>query len=332
MKLIVFSAEPYDKESLDSANKTFEHDIVYHEAALSEKTAVLASGFPAVCIFVNDDVNAAVVHALAAHGTKLIALRCAGFNNVDLAAAAAAGITVARVPAYSPHTVAEYTLGLLLCLERRIHRAWDHVREDNFALNGLLGAQMHGRVVGVVGTGKIGALVARYFKAGLDCDVVAEDLYQNPDLVAMGVRYVSLDELLRSADIICLHCPLTAQTQHLVNAASLRLTKPGVVIVNTGRGALVDSAALLDALESGHVGGAALDVYENEKRLFFRDLSEKIVSDRLFRRLITLPNVLITGHQAFFSHEAMHSIATTTLANVQHFQAGRVDPKMLVSE
>ena len=331
MKLAVFSAEPYDRQSLDYVNKQFHHDITYHEAALEEKTAILASGFPAVCIFVNDKVTANVIKTLASNGTKLIALRCAGFNNVDLEAADKAGITVVRVPAYSPNTVAEYTLGLLLCLERKIHKAFHHVREDNFSLNGLEGSQVYGRVVGIVGTGKIGGLVARYFRAGLGCEVLAEDVFQDQNLISMGVKYVKLDELLRRADIVCLHCPLTPQTQHLINDDSLKITKPGVVIINTGRGSLVDSTALLHALESGHVGAAALDVYENEKKLFFRDLSEKIVPDNVFRRLITLPNVLITGHQAFFTEQAMEAIASTTLSNLSQFDAGKVDQKVIVS-
>ncbi|BDD56803.1 hypothetical protein MPDQ_005672 [Monascus purpureus] len=331
MQIVIFSAEPYDRLALDDVNRSFGHELVYHEAALSEKTAVLASGFPAICIFVNDQVNANVIQTLAQNGTKLIALRCAGFNNVDLAAADAAGITVVRVPAYSPNTVAEYTLGLILCLERKIHKAYLRVREENFALNGLLGSEMHGRVMGIVGTGKIGGLVARYFTAGLGCEVLAEDVYHNPEVIAMGVKYVSVDELFRRADIICLHRPLTPNTRHIINADTLRITKPGVAIINTGRGGLIDSAALLDSLESGHVGGAALDVYENEKQLFFRNLSEKVISDRIFRRLITLPNVLITGHQAFFSAEAMKSIANTTLENVTQFPAGKVDKEVIVS-
>ena len=220
----------------------------------------------------------------------------------------------------------------MLCLERKIHKAFVHVREDNFSLNGLEGQEIYGRTVGVVGTGKIGSLVARYFRAGLGCEVLAYDIVHNPNLETMGVKYVPLDELLRSADIICLHCPLLPQTKHLINEESLKTTKKGVVIVNTGRGGLVDSAALLHSLESGHVGGAALDVYENEKQIFFRDLSEKIVPDKIFRRLITLPNVLITGHQAFFSKQAMESIADTTLSNVSNFGAGKLEPKVIVAE
>ncbi|KAJ5476243.1 hypothetical protein N7475_001972 [Penicillium sp. IBT 31633x] len=320
MRIVVFSAQPYDRQSLDQSNQSFKHEIHYHEAGLSEKTALLASAFPAICVFVNDQINANVIQTLAENGTRLIALRCAGFNNVDLVAAKNAGITVVRVPAYSPNAVSEYTLGLVLSLERKIHKAWLRVREDNFALNGLLGTDIYGRTVGVIGTGRIGALVARAFRAGLGCEVLAYDVVQDPELVAIGVKYVSKDDLLRKADIICLHCPLTPDTKHLINLESLRLTKSGVTIVNSGRGALIDSAALLDGLESGHVGGAALDVYEKEKPLFFRDLSEEIVPDHTFQRLITLPNVIVTGHQAFFSHQALESIANTTLSNVYQFE------------
>ena len=331
MKLVVFSAEPYDQQSLDLVNKKFHHEITYHEAALEDKTAILAAGFPAVCVFVNDKVTEGVIKTLAKNGTKLIALRCAGFNNVDLKAAAAQGVMVVRVPAYSPNTVAEYTLGLMLCLQRKIHKAFMHVREDNFSLNGLLGQEIFGRTVGIVGTGKIGGLVARYFRAGLGCEVLAEDVVKDPNLVTMGVKYVPVDQLLKKSDIICLHCPLIPQTQHLINAESLKTTKKGVVIVNTGRGGLVDSAALLESLESGHVGGAALDVYENEKQIFFRDLSEKIVPDKIFRRLVTLPNVLITGHQAFFSEQAVESIADSTLSSLSNFESGHLEQKVIVS-
>ncbi|KAJ5789138.1 uncharacterized protein N7518_006149 [Penicillium psychrosexuale] len=332
MRIAVFSAQPYDKASLDQSNRAFKHEITYHEAGLSEKTALLASGFPAICVFVNDQINANVIHKLAEHGTRLIALRCAGFNNVDLVAAKKAGITVVRVPAYSPNAVAEYTLGLVLCLERKIHKAWLRVREDNFALNGLLGTDLYGRTIGVVGAGRIGSLVARSFRAGLGCEVLACDIVQNPELVSIGVKYVSKEELLRQADVICLHCPLTPDTRHLINSDTLRITRPGVTIVNTGRGALIDFVALLDGLESGHVGGAALDVYEYEKPLFFRDLSEQIVSDHTFRRLITLPNVIVTGHQAFFSRQALESIANTTLSSVGQFEKnGQVETSVTLS-
>ncbi|OQE47037.1 hypothetical protein PENCOP_c001G06591 [Penicillium coprophilum] len=332
MKIAVFSTQPYDQVSLDQSNKHFNHEIVYHDTALSEKTASLASGIPVVCVFVNDQVNANVIHTIAANGTRLIALRCAGFNNVDLKAAEAAGITVCRVPAYSPNAISEYTLGLVICLERKIHKAWLRVREDNFALNGLVGNDLYGRTIGVVGTGKIGALVARAFRAGLGCEVLAQDVVENPDLVSIGVKYVSRDELLRRADVVCLHCPLTPHTQHLINADSLKTTRPGVVIVNSGRGSLVDSAALLDALESEHVGGAALDVYEKEKSLFFRDLSEKVISDDVFQRLTTLPNVILTGHQAWLSHEALDSIANITMTNVAQFEknGGQVEKSHIV--
>jgi D-lactate dehydrogenase len=328
MRVAVFSAKRYDKVSLDQSNKSFHHTLVYFETPLTEVTVPLARGFTAVCVFVNDNLDASVLAHFAENGTKLIALRAAGFNNVDLKAAKANDITVMRVPAYSPYAVAEYTVGLLLALDRKICRAWLRVREDNFSLDGLLGRDLHGKVVGVIGTGRIGALVAKAFKLGFGCDVLANDISPDHDLEKLGIRYVKSRDLITQADIICLHSPLTPETRHIINADSLNLAKPGVMLVNTGRGGLVDTEALIAGLESGKVGGCAMDVYEGESDLFFNDLSNEIVKDDLFQRLLTFPNVLVTGHQAFFTIEALAAITETTLQNITDFEAGRPDPKM----
>jgi D-lactate dehydrogenase len=322
MRVAVFSAKAYDRRFLDAANAGFGHGLDYFDARLDAVTARLAVGYPAVCVFVNDRLDAATLEALAAGGTKAVALRCAGYNNVDLAAAEALGITVVRVPAYSPEAVAEFTLGLLLALDRNIPRAWNRVRENNFALDGLIGRNLSGRTAGVVGTGRIGALVARMLRLGFGCEVLASDIVEDADLVAVGVRYVPVETLLREADVISLHCPLTPDTRHLIDAKAIAAARPGVLIVNTSRGALIDTAALIEGLKSRKVGGVALDVYEQEADLFFEDLSSEIIQDDVFQRLLTFPNVLITGHQAFLTEEALTAIATTTLANLSEIEAG----------
>ena len=322
MRVAVFSAKAYDRRFLDAANASFGHALDYFDARLDAVTARLAAGYPAVCVFVNDRLDAATLQGLAAGGTKAVALRCAGYNNVDLAAAESLGITVVRVPAYSPEAVAEFTLGLLLALDRNIPRAWNRVRENNFALDGLIGRNLAGRSVGVVGTGRIGALVARMLRLGFGCEVLASDLVEDADLVAAGVRYVPADALLREADVISLHCPLTPETRHLIDGDVIAAARPGVMIVNTSRGALIDTAALIEGLKSRKVGGVALDVYEQEADLFFEDLSSEIIQDDLFQRLLTFPNVLITGHQAFLTEEALAAISTTTLASLAEIEAG----------
>ncbi len=331
MRVAMFSTHKYDKTSFEEANSSFHHDLTFLSAPLESATASLAEGFPAVCTFVNDHLDAAVLSRLANGGTKLIALRCAGFNNVDLKAAEVNGITVARVPAYSPYAVAEFTVGLLLALDRKIPRAWNRVREDNFSLEGLLGRDLHGKTAGVIGTGKIGSLVANALLHGFGCKVLAYDIYPNAELEARGVHYVELEQLFGDADLICLHCPLTPESRHMINAHTLALVKPGVLLINTARGALVDTKALTDAVESGKVGGVAMDVYEEEAHLFFEDLSNEVVTDELFQRLLTFPNVLVTGHQAFFTKEALAAIAKTTLENVSDFEAGHPNPSRLVS-
>lgn len=316
----MFSAKPYDRRGFDAANEGVV-TIEYIDARLDAQTAPLAAGADAVCAFVNDDVSAPVIEQLAELGVSTIALRCAGFNNVDLDAAAAAGITVVRVPSYSPNAVAEHTIALMLTLNRQIHRAHNRVRDGNFALDGLVGFDMAGKTAAVVGTGKIGVIVARLLWH-LRCDVVAVDPFEDDHLVGLGVRYASLDEALATADIVTLNCPLTADTHHLIDAEAIERMRPGAMLVNTGRGALVDTAAVLDGLKSGHLGSLALDVYEEEGDLFFEDRSDEIIDDDVFARLLTFHNVLITAHQAFLTSEALTAIAETTIDNVSKVVAG----------
>jgi len=318
MRVAVFSTKPYDQESLTAANRQHGHELLFLEARLDATTVGLAQGHDAVCCFVNDELGAAVLRPLSAGGTGLVALRCAGFNNVDLPVAADLGLAVARVPAYSPHAVAEHAVALLLSLNRSIHRAHARVREGNFSLSGLLGFDLHGRTVGVVGTGRIGAVFARIM-IGFGCRVLAHDPYPEPQVRALGVEYVGLERLLSESDIVSLHCPLTPDTHHLMDAAALARMRPGAMLVNTSRGALVDTQAVIQALKEGRLGALALDVYEEEGDLFFEDLSDRIITDDVFTRLLTFPNVLITSHQAFFTREALAQIAETTLGNVTSF-------------
>lgn len=321
----MFSSKPYDRRSFEAAIAMRPDgtrlDIDYHEARLNKWTAGYAVDADVVCAFVNDHLGATVLEILAASGTKCVALRCAGFNNVDLEAADRLGLTVVRVPAYSPNAVAEHTLALMLTLNRKIHRAHNRVRDRNFSLDGLVGFDMAGKTAAVIGTGQIGAIVARLLWH-LRCEVVAFDPFENEGLVELGVRYVDLDEALSVGDIVTLNCPLNEHTRHLIDAESIAKMKPGAMLVNTGRGALVDTAALLDGLKSGHIGSVALDVYEEEGDLFFEDRSDEILDDDNFARLLTYPNVLITAHQAFLTHEALAAIAETTLANVTAVLAG----------
>ncbi len=321
MRVAVFSTKSYDRRFLEAANQAFRHDLTFFEPRLKPETAPLADGFPAVCAFVNDVLDAETLKLLQAGGTRLIALRSAGFNHVDLETAAALGLTVARVPAYSPHAVAEHAVGLILALNRKIHRAYARVREGNFALDGLLGFDLYGRTVGVVGTGAIGTEFARIM-AGFGCRLLGFDPTPNDTCRELGVRYVPLMELFQGSDIIALHAPLTPATHHLIDRDSLVHMKPGVMLINTSRGALIDTAAAIEALKSSRIGYLGLDVYEEEAHLFFRDLSEQLIQDDVFMRLLTFPNVLITGHQAFFTEEALHNIAHTTLSNVTAFETG----------
>jgi D-lactate dehydrogenase len=315
MRIVVFSSKSYDEEFLNAANGQAAHHLKFLPARLDEATVSLAKGYDAVCVFVNDRVNAPVVDALSDLGVKSIALRCAGYNNVDLTRARERGIKVVRVPAYSPHAVAEFAVTLLFSLNRRIHKAYNRVREGNFELAGLMGVDLAGKTVTVVGTGKIGTIFANIMHC-IGCRILAVDVYRNPELEALGATYLPLHEALPQSDVISLHCPLTPETRHLVNANSLALMKRGVLLVNTGRGALIDTAAVIAALKSGILGGLALDVYEEEDKLFFSDHSHEIIPDDVFMRLTTFPNVLLTGHQAFFTREAMEQIAVTTLTNL----------------
>lgn len=318
MRIAVYSTQPYDRRFLERANADGRHEFVWLEARLDARTAAMAAGCDAVCAFVNDRLDAPALQALQQLGTRIVALRCAGFNNVDLRAAAALGIAVGRVPEYSPYAVAEHTAALVLTLNRKIHRAHARVREGNFALEGLLGFDLHGRTVGVVGTGKIGECFLRIM-AGFGCTLLAFDPRPNPACEALGARYVALPELLARSDIVSLHCPLTPQTRHLIDAQALATLKRGAMLVNTSRGAVVDTRAVIDALKDGRLGSLGLDVYEEEADLFFRDLSAEVLHDDVFARLLTFPNVVVTGHQAFFTEDALAAIAETTLANLDAF-------------
>jgi D-lactate dehydrogenase len=322
MLVAVFSTKSYDRTFLEAAAKGTGHELRFFEARLTRDTSGLAQGFPAVCVFVNDEVDAPTLEALAQGGTRLIACRCAGVNQVDLRAAKRLGQTVARVPAYSPHAVAEYAVGLILSLNRHIHRAYNRVREGNFSLDGLLGFDLNGKTAGVVGTGKIGSVAAKIL-SGFGCRVLAFDKYVNPACEAIGVEYVSLDELLGASDVVSLHCPLTPETHRLINARALATMKPGAMLVNTSRGEVIDTAAVIDALKSGRLGALGLDVYEEEENFFFEDFSNRVIQDDVLARLLTFPNVLITGHQAFFTREALGNISDTMIATFTAFEQGR---------
>ncbi|WBB47473.1 2-hydroxyacid dehydrogenase [Verrucosispora sp. WMMA2044] len=319
MRVTVFSTKPYDRTFLSEANAAAGHELTFLEPRLTAQTARLAEGSDAVCAFVNDDLCAEALGQLADVGVRVVALRSAGFNNVDVVAARKLGLTVVRVPEYSPHAVAEHTAGLILSLNRKIHRAYNRVREHNFALAGLLGFDLHGRTVGIVGTGRIGVCVAQIM-AGFGCRVLASDPYPNEAAVAAGVEYVPLERLLTESHIVTLHCPLTPDTRHLIDADRIALLREGVMLINTGRGALVDTRAVIDGLKSGRIGYLGLDVYEEESELFFEDRSERVLGDDDFARLTTFPNVLITGHQAFFTEDGLHNIAETTLTNLTTVQ------------
>ncbi|HSG22329.1 MAG TPA: 2-hydroxyacid dehydrogenase [Azonexus sp.] len=322
MKVAVFSAKRYDREFLNAANATAGHQLRYFDAPLDVESAALAAGYDAVCIFVNDAANADVLKVLAAGGTRLIALRCTGFNNVDLKAAAALGLKVVRVVTYSPYSVAEHAVSLLQAINRKIHRAYNRTRDSNFELDGLMGFDLHGKTVAVVGTGKIGCVFAKIM-LGFGCDVIGYDKYPSETFLALGARYAEPGEIGAKADIISLHCPLTPETHHIVNADTLSRAKRGALLVNTSRGGLVDTEAAIEALKSGQLGGLALDVYEQEADLFFRDLSSTIIADDVFQRLLSFPNVIVTGHQAFFTQEAITTICETTINSVTQFANGQ---------
>ncbi|MFM9266023.1 2-hydroxyacid dehydrogenase [Tychonema sp. BBK16] len=328
MKVGVFSTKSYDRTFLEAANVDSQHDLVFFEPRLTLETSILATGLTAICAFVNDQLDAKVLSAIAQKGVRLIALRSAGFNHVDLAAARDLELTLVRVPAYSPYAVAEHAVAMILCLNRGIHRAYNRVREDNFSLEGLLGFDLHGRTIGIVGTGKIGALTAKIMH-GFGCRLVGYDVSQNSDCQEMGMEYVSLPELFATSDIVSLHCPLMPETYHLINTEAINQMKVGVMLINTSRGQLIDTKAVTKGLKSGKIGYLGLDVYEQESDLFFEDLSNQVIQDDVFQRLLTFPNVLITGHQAFFTEDALRNIATTTIANITDFEQGKPCPNQV---
>ncbi|MDX5420527.1 MAG: 2-hydroxyacid dehydrogenase [Hymenobacteraceae bacterium] len=322
MNVLFFSSKVYDIEFFNENNTGDKHQLTYLEVPLNKNTAVLAKGHEAVCIFVNDTANAEVLQLLSEQGVKLIALRCAGFNNVDLVAARELGIRVVRVPAYSPYSVAEHTLALILTLNRKTHRAYNRVKEGNFALNGLMGFDLHGKTVGLIGLGKIGLVTASILK-GFGCRVLGYDIVKRKEFDEIGIVFTDLPKLYAASDIISLHCPLTPQTHHLINKDSIASMKYGVMLINTSRGALIDTRAVIGALKTGQISYLGLDVYEEEADLFFEDLSDKVIQDDVFMRLLSFNNVLITGHQAFFTSNAMQSIASVTLQNISDFEQGR---------
>ena len=321
MNAAFFSTKKYDQDFFDSTNTDFNHQLTFFETALNKHTASLTKDYNAVCVFVNDDLNAATIEKLAKNGVQLIALRCAGFNNVDLKAAAEKNIKVVRVPAYSPQAVAEHAVALILTLNRKTHKAYNRVRENNFSLEKLTGFNLYGKTVGVIGTGIIGQCFAKIM-LGFGCKVLAYDIKPNEELKRSGVEYVELETLLKASDIISLHCPLNEHTHHLIDQNAFEKMKDGAMLINTGRGALIDTSAVVEALKSEKLGYLGIDVYEQESGLFFNDLSETVNKDDDFLRLMSFPNVLITGHQGFFTKEALEQIAQVTLQNLTDFEKG----------
>ena len=321
--IVFYGTKPYDKESFESLNKEYGFDLRYFKGNLTIDNVPLTKGSDAICIFVNDNADRAVIKAMAENGIKLIALRCAGFNNVDLKAAEEFGIKVVRVPAYSPYAVAEYTLGLMLTLNRKIYRAVWRTREGNFALHGLEGFDMHGRTAGIVGTGRIAKILIHILRA-MGMNVLASDPYPDHAFAEKeGIKYVSLDELYAGSDIISLHCPLTEENKYMINRNSIAKMKDGVMIINTGRGKLIDTEALIEGLKTKKVGSAGLDVYEEESEYFYEDRSDVLIDDDILARLLSFNNVILTSHQAFFTYEAMSNIARTTLDNIKAFYQGK---------
>ena len=317
-----YDTKPYDREYFERALEANRLRRQFHEFRLTSETAASVDGAQAVCVFVNDRLDAPCLEQLHQAGVRLVALRCAGFNNVDLTAAKSLGLAVTRVPAYSPHAVAEHAVALLLTLNRKIHRAFNRVRELNFSLSGLVGFDLHGKTIGIIGTGKIGRIAAQIFR-GFGSDVLAHDPFPAQEWAAThGIRYVDFDTLLAASDVISLHVPLLPETHHLLNEQTLARMKPGVFIVNTSRGKLIDTGALIAALKAGHVGGVALDVYEEEEGIFFEDLSGQVLHDDELSLLLNFPNVLITAHQAFLTREALGEIARVTTANVLQLETG----------
>lgn len=322
MKIAFFDTHSYDKKSFVEANKAFNYEIDFRDYKLNENTAMTAQGFDVVCVFVNDVVNEAVIKTLADCGVKLIALRCAGFNNVDLKAAAAAGIKVVRVPAYSPYAVAEHGVALLMSLTRHIPQAYLRTKTANFNIEGLTGRDLFGLTAGILGTGKIGRIMADILM-GFGMKIIAYDPFPNTKWAQeKNIEYVDLEEIFKRSDVLSLHCPLTEETKHIVNHDRMKMMKHDAVIINTGRGALIDSKALVHALKHGHIGGIGMDVYEEESKYFFSDWSTDIMTDDTLARLLTFPNVIITGHQAFLTTNALKNLADTTLENIKAFSSG----------
>ncbi len=322
MKVAIYSTKNYDRKYFELVNVKYGFQLEFFDFQLNERTAKMAEHCDVVCIFVNDDGSRNVLEKLAALGVKMVALRCAGFNNVDLKAAKELGLQVVRVPAYSPEAVAEHTVGLMMTLNRRIHRAYQRTREANFSLEGLIGFNMHGRTVGVIGTGKIGVAVMRILK-GFGMRILAYDPFKNSVAEELGAQYVKLDELYAKSHVITLHCPATPENYHLLNRDAFAQMKDGVMIINTSRGTLIDTQAAIDALKQRKIGALGMDVYENERDLFFEDKSNEVIQDDVFRRLSACHNVLLTGHQAFLTEEALMSISDVTLANIYSLKTGK---------
>jgi D-lactate dehydrogenase len=321
MKITFFSTQSYDKTFFEAHNKGFGFAIDFFEVALNEKSINLIQQSEAICVFVNDRVTQVILEQLVTKGVKIIALRCAGFNNVDLEAAARNNIRVVRVPAYSPHAVAEHAVAMIMALNRKTHKAYNRIREQNFSLAGLMGFDLFGKTVGVIGTGNIGSTFCKIM-LGFGCQVLACDIHEDETLKKAGVTYLSLDELLTNVDVVSLHCPLNDSTRYMINDTTISRMKRGVMLINTSRGGLINTKSVIAALKSGHLGSLGIDVYEQEETLFFRDLSEHIIEDDTIMRLMSFHNVLITAHQGFFTQEAMDQIAETTLSNLKKFESG----------
>ncbi|KAG9391871.1 D-isomer specific 2-hydroxyacid dehydrogenase, NAD binding domain [Carpediemonas membranifera] len=331
MKIAFFGTKTFDRESFDHSNKKedrFNFDIDYFDVALNSKTIPLAYGYQAVCVFVNDDLSAPILRELHAHGTSIVALRCAGYNNVDLSVAHELGMTVVHVPSYSPEAVAEHTVALMLTLNRKTHKAYQRTRDANFNLDGLVGFNLFGKTVGIVGTGRIGIAAARILR-GFGMKLLVHDPYVNPAAEELGAEYVDLDTLFRQSDVITLHCPLFEANYHLLNAEAFAKMKKGVMVINTSRGALLNSVDAIEALKDGTIGALGLDVYEEESELFFQDKSNEVIPDDVFRRLSACHNVLFTGHQAFLTREALVAISETTLTNLAQVTSNEECPNVL---
>jgi D-lactate dehydrogenase len=329
MKTAVFSTKVYDKDYLEKANEG-RHELAFFESTLRPSTVRLAEGYDSVCAFVNDNLSKEVIEGLARLGIKLIVLRCAGFNNIDIETTSKNNILVLRVPAYSPHAVAEHAVALIMTLSRKTHKAYNRVRDGNFSLERLIGYDLYGKTVGIIGTGRIGAVLATIMM-GFGCKIIAFDRYENKELVSKGVKYMSQEEVFAQADIISLHCPLTPESHHMINAQTLSQMKRGVMLINTSRGKLIDTEAAIESLKDSHLGYLGIDVYEQEEKIFFKDLSEVVIRDDKISRLVNFPNVLITAHQAFLTDTALSQIAFTTIENLNNFENETIEQSNVVT-